>query len=252
MAVPATTRDAALERIQLPDVHRPERMPCLPGWVALRVASLKTEAQPDPISGKWREVPTLPLSLLLSPAERDEIAGYVAKLNGLCNRTPANDATAAQDTLVVVTRMMLVLSAAKQNEISAEARGEAFMDATDDLPPWSVAAAERRWYRGECGMNEQGEPYDCHWCPAPAELRKIALRELWRVKTRAESLARVLRAEPLRDFTDEHCRAMRVKLADLFRNFGSPLVGNDGSGGAAGEGRPVAPTVGPDQGANPA
>jgi hypothetical protein len=49
-----------VEPLQLPDVRRPEQMPCLPVWAASHIALLRTEAQPDPNTGKWREVPTLP------------------------------------------------------------------------------------------------------------------------------------------------------------------------------------------------
>ena len=201
------------------------------------------------MTGKYRNTPTLPKSSILRPAERDEIARCVSELTALCGPTPADDVGAAQETLIVVTKMMLVLPAAKQNDVSAEARGEAYMAALDDLPTWAVAAAVRRWYRGECGKNSQGEPYDYHWPPSPADLRAVSLIELWRVKARAEMASRLLTAEPLIEYSDEHRRDMRRKLANLFRNFGTPLVGQDGSGGAVGERRSMAPTVGPDQSA---
>ena len=244
MAVPVT-----IERLQLPDVRRPERMPSLPAWVTSRVASLKIEMQPDPQTRKWRNAPTLPANLILGQAQRDEIARHVADLYALCGPVPADDANVEIETLAIVTKLMMVLPSAKQNDLSAEARGEAFMDALDDLPPWAVKAAVRRWHRNECGNNAQGEPYDCHWCPAPADLRTLALVELWRIKARAEVLDKIAQAEPLIDYSDEHCKAMRGKLGSLFRTLGSssPLVGKDGSGGADGEGRSIAFTVGPDR-----
>jgi hypothetical protein len=110
---------------------------------------------------------------------------------------------------------MLTLPSSQQNEAGAEATGEAFQDALDDVPPWAVKAAVRRWYRGECGENECDQPYDYHWRPAPAELRRIALSELSRVKSRAGTLRRLLHAEPLIEFSDEHCAAMRTRLHDL-------------------------------------
>jgi hypothetical protein len=95
----------------------------------------------------------------------------------------------------------------------------------------------RRWYRGDAGVNERGEPYDCHWCPAPADVRQIAMSELWRLKSRIENLKNLLRAEPLIEFTDEHCHAMRVRLSALMHEtFGIPLVGKDGSSGTISEG----------------
>jgi hypothetical protein len=223
--LPAIT---VVERIPLPDLRRPERTPSLPGWVASRIASLKNETQPHPTTGEYRETPTLPASLILGQAEREEINRHLAELENCYGPTPADDPQAEEATLVVVTKMMLVLPTMTQNEASAEARGEAFMAVLDDLPTWTVAAAVRRWYRGDAGRNERGEPYDCHWCPAPAELRSIATMELWRVKGRAKMLGDLLRAEPLIEYSDEHRSAMRARLSKLMQF--SP-VGKDGSGG---------------------
>jgi len=85
--------------------------------------------------------------------------------------------------------------------------------ALDDVPHWAVAAAQRRWYRGDCGLNEHRQPYNYTWRPAPADLRRIALFEAWRVKQRAQTLRKLLAAEPLIQFSDEHCAQMRARLA---------------------------------------
>jgi len=60
-----------------------------------------------------------------------------------------------------------------------------------------------------------GQPYDYHWRPAPAELRKIALVENWRVQHRTQTLRKLIAAEPLIEFSDEHCAAMRARLAAM-------------------------------------
>ncbi len=65
-----------------------------------------------------------------------------------------------------------------------------------------------------------------------------------RLKARANLLEELLRAEPLIEFSDEHCRAMREQLVKLFRNLGTPPVGKDGSGGAAGDELSMVLTVG--------
>jgi hypothetical protein len=68
--------------------------------------------------------------------------------------------------------------------------------------------------------------------PAPAELRKVALFELWRVKGRAADFRRLLSAEPLIEYSDEHRHAMRLRLSALMHEtFDIPLVGKDGSSG---------------------
>jgi hypothetical protein len=172
---------------------------------------------------------------MLKAAEREVLERHVAELRALGARTPANDAEAEQETLRAITKMMLVYPSAIQNELSAEARGEAFMDAVEDLPPWAVHAAIRRWRRGDAGKRENGQPYDYHWAPAPAELRRVAWLQMHRINGRAETIETLLRAEPLIEFSDEHCTSMRVRIKEMFRNLSTPLVGKDGSGGAAGQ-----------------
>jgi hypothetical protein len=170
-------------------------------------------------------MPTLPANLTLKAAEREELARYVSELDALCERTPINDPQAEQDTLVAVTKMMVALPSMTQNELSAEVRGEAFMVALDDVPAWAVQAAVKRWYRGECGKNTKGEPCDCHWCPAPAELRRIALVEMYPLNERLNTIGALLRAEPRREFSEEHRRTMGERLAELSRNLRASLVG---------------------------
>jgi hypothetical protein len=212
MALPAIGAKAP-ERLTLPDVQRLDRMPSLPAWVASRVESMKDEHQRSTVDGKYRSVPTLPASLTLSPTERVEIEHHAGELEGLCAQTPADSDEWEAATLVIITKLMLALPTAQQNDAGAEATGEAFLTALDDVPTWAVAAAVRRWYRGDCGENERRQPYDHHWRPAPAEMRKIALVEKWRVQHRAQTLRKLLAAEQLVEFNDEHCAAMRARLA---------------------------------------
>jgi hypothetical protein len=152
---------------------------------------------------------------MLSQAERDEIQRTIGELTELCDRTPERDAQFEGATLVVITKMMLALPSSQQNEAGAEATGEAFQAALDDLPTWAVAAAIRKWYRGECGLNERGEPYDYRWRPAPADLRRIAFIERYAVLGRIRTLKRLLDAEPLREFSAEHRAHMCERLQGL-------------------------------------
>ena len=212
MALPAI-RASSPEPITLPDVRRLDQMPSLPAWLASRTASMKDEVQAALADGKHRKVPTLPANLTLSPTERDEVERHIAALDALCKQTPLNGDQWEAATLIVLTKMMLALPSSQQNEAGAEASGEAFQAALDDVPTWAVSAAVRRWYRGDCGLNERGQPFDYHWRPAPAELRCIALVEKWRVGQRADTLRKLLVAEPLIEFTDEYCKHMRARLA---------------------------------------
>jgi hypothetical protein len=184
--------------------------------------------------GRWRQALTIPISLILKANEREAIEQHVIALDRLCADTPHRSARAQEAMLVAVTKIMWATSSATQNDLSAEARGEAFMAALDDVTVWAVQAAARRWYRGDCGTDARGRPYDYHWCPAPAELRRIAFVEMWRVWSRAADLRRLLSAVPRKEYLDEHCRVMRERLTTLFPNSRTSPVGKDGSGGVAG------------------
>jgi hypothetical protein len=179
-------------------------------------------------------MPTIPGNLILKANEREAIEQYVLVLDRLCDYTPANSEAAQAAMLVVVTTMMLVLPATTQNELSAEVRGEAFLGALDDLTVWSVEAAIRKWHRGDCGTDNQGRPYAYHWCPAPAELRRVAFGQMWWIRSRSRDLHRLLGAVPRIEYSDEHCLEMRERLAGLFPRSRTSPVGRNGSGGVSG------------------
>jgi hypothetical protein len=230
----------ARPHIPPPDIRRPETMQRLPEWVASRLASLKDEYRREGNGNTAiaRIVPTLPPRLVLKAVEREVIEDHMQLLNKLGGPTPIDNAEAEAVTLVAITEMMLVKPAARQNETSAEARGKAYMEALDDLPPWTVHAAIRRWNRGDVGKNPDGTPlFDCHWAPESSDLRALASAELLRVQGLSKRLGAILAAEPAIEFSDDHCAAMRARLATVFESM---AVGFDGSAKVIAERRSTA------------
>jgi hypothetical protein len=69
---------------------------------------------------------------------------------------------------VILLRMVMGLGGPALTAQGAEARADAYRDAVDDLPAWSIHQAVKRWHRGECGDHNYAFP------PAPAVLRQIA------------------------------------------------------------------------------
>lgn len=70
---------------------------------------------------------------------------------------------------VILTKMIRGSGGAVLTEQVAEAKAEAYRDAVDDLPPWAIAEAVKRWHRGQCG------DHNYSFAPAPAVLRNVVL-----------------------------------------------------------------------------
>jgi hypothetical protein len=168
------------------------------------------------MEGGFSEVLTLPANRLPSPAQRAAIEDHIVGLNKLVEQTPERDGTAEKATTVIVTKLLLALPGQRTSEAGAEAKGEAYMAALDDVPCWAVAEAVRRWYRGDCDhILEPKEPrHNYSFVPAPAILRRLAMVEAYRLKARIADLQRVLDAVPYID-TSEHCRTMRGRIHAL-------------------------------------
>lgn len=153
---------------------------------------------------------TLPDSMILADGEREMVQHHIAGLGALVAHTPANSADCEAETLVTVTKMLLALPGQRSSDTGNEAKGEAYLAALDDVPPWAVQEAIRKWYRGE-----HGSKFDYRWSPVPADLRALARNEEFKVRGRITVLDRMLSAVPLLEFTEEHCEKMSSKLKAL-------------------------------------
>jgi hypothetical protein len=167
-------------------------MPSLPEWAISRVATLQKNNQPDPTTDRRSDFWTLPRSMMPSDEQRHAMTAHIAALTPRLSETPENGDAWAKATIVLVTKMLMVLPAAQSGPETADARGEAYMVALEDIPAWAVDAAIRGWYR-----SAYDPAYNYRWAPGPAELRAVAYLEAWKVKERIRDLTRVLEAKPL-------------------------------------------------------
>lgn len=203
---------AILEPIQPPDVQRPVRLTRLPQWVEARLTALRREPQPDPKTGSHREVPVLPKSLILGKEQKMLVEQHIAALDCVMRMTPEVAPEYAEQTTVAVSKMTMVLAGKEAGEFASEAKGEAFMDALEDVPSWAVQEALRKWHRGEYGAK-----HDYRWQPAPATLRDLALTEVYRVKGVRRRLNELALAEPLLEFTAEQQAAMKDRISGYLK-----------------------------------
>jgi len=123
----------------------------------------------------------------LTLTERALIGAKVAELRKL---TEADDGTENRKArLGVVANMLLAYPMAGASEEAGKARAMAYLAALDDVPPWAVADAVRRWHRGECGPDR-----NYRFAPAPAELREVVIDQFKPAKETIQHLERVLNA----------------------------------------------------------
>lgn len=135
---------------------------------------------------------------------------HVAGLTAALAMTPEQSQEHAETTMLAVSKMMLVLAGKESGDFVGEAKGEAYMDALEDVPSWAVREAMRKWHRGECGPR-----HDYRWQPGPSVLRDLAMIEVYRVMATKRKLSDLLVAEPLLEFSDEHRAAMKAKLGTV-------------------------------------
>lgn len=219
--------------IPVPDQRRPEMMPSWPEWLTSRVDAVRLVQQPDPTTGRYRSVMTLPKSSILSQSERTVIEAAAAKLKAQLSQTPESGTQILVDgrmvdcdeaMLVIITKMMKAKPAARTDEIGVEATGETYMIALEDMPVWAVTAALRKWYRGESPVLDPKHPHDYRWRPDTAALRKLAMIERAAVANRFTQLDSLLNAETLIEFSPEHEDMMRRAFGGLLRAIGQGAV----------------------------
>ncbi|MET4297069.1 hypothetical protein ABIB06_007844 [Bradyrhizobium sp. LB8.2] len=83
--------------------------------------------------------------------------------------------------LALVGNLLLAYPIPNGTSEAGRARAEAYLVALEDVPPWAIAEAIKRWHRGECGQG-----YNYRWAPAPAELRQLSKE---RVRPARETIA---------------------------------------------------------------
>ena len=202
---------AIIEPIPLPDVRRPAKLSTLPQWVTQLCNILGKASQPDQ-TGKHREISVLPASHMPTDEQKALIERHEKALGAVLEMTPYEDERHGEQTMIAVTKMMLVLPSRESGELVGQAKGEAYMAALEDVPSWAVQEAMRRWYRAECG-----DKIDYKWQPGPATLRELAMIEVYRVMGTRRRLREILAAEPLQEFSKEYMESMKSRIGEAPR-----------------------------------
>lgn len=132
-----------------------------PALQALRRISLGTIQWPGQAERKY-----LSGGLTLTDEQRRQATALRDEIQAGLDSSGIPEATKAR--LAILAKMLMAFPAANATFDAARARGEAYLDALDDIPPWALQDAVRQWNRGEGDGNHD-------FAPSPARLRKICL-----------------------------------------------------------------------------
>jgi hypothetical protein len=139
----------------------------------------------------------------LTPTQRAEAEQVQRELTAAT--TARDDEATRKGRFAIITDLLLSKPIPGASTEVGRARGGAYRDALDDVPPWAIAAVVRKWRRGECG-----EDRNYTWAPDEALLRKLALAELAPLRAALDHVSGLLAATSL----DEAMKSAEQQAAD--------------------------------------
>ena len=176
--------------------------------IALRRVDLQALiSSPDSLA--WRRIslgtvnhPGLPVrkylsgGLILTAEQRSRLSAKIAELRSACESDDSQENKKAR--LGLLANLLMAYPMAGGSEETGKARAGAYLAALDDIPPWAIAEAVRRWHRGEGGSKDS----NYRFAPAPAELRFAAMRIIEPATSVIAHLESVLNAMTIEEAMD--------------------------------------------------
>jgi hypothetical protein len=137
----------------------------------------------------------LPSGMELTAEDRSEIQTRLDQVNGIITGKNLTTNESAKARLSLLTKMLLAFPAAgSSSEAAAQARSDVYDDALEDMPPWALNAAIKRWAKGDVPSDMVA---NFAFAPAPAVLRKLVKNEIAPFELQAAKLNRLLKAVPV-------------------------------------------------------
>src|SRR3569833_12554 len=138
-----------------------------------------------------------PLGMELTEEEREQSTSLLKEIRAVIEGTNLDSIASSKAKLSLVTKMAMGSPmAANSTEEQSSARRDLYLDALDDVPPWSIAKAIKRWNKGECEGIGLGV-MNYNFPPSPAVLRKLCKLELSPLEVQVAKLKRILAAVPI-------------------------------------------------------
>jgi hypothetical protein len=138
----------------------------------------------------------LPQGMELSEVEKAQSTALLAEITATVSGTNLDPVTCSKARLSLLTKMVMGFPmAANATEQQGSARLDMYLDALEDMPPWAIAAAIKRWGRGE-SPDVKGSSHNYNFPPSSATLRSLCAFEVEPLKEQAGKLTRLLSAVP--------------------------------------------------------
>lgn len=135
-----------------------------------------------------------PAGMELSEDERNQSMSLLADLRAVIDGTNIEAKACSKARYSLLTKMLMSYPmAASASPEQSVARLEMYLEALDDVAPWAIANALKRWNKGECDDIGMGQ-LNYNFAPAPAILRALCKSELRPFENQAAKLSRILSA----------------------------------------------------------
>ncbi|KQO88915.1 hypothetical protein ASF33_20110 [Methylobacterium sp. Leaf92] len=207
------------------DTSDPASMLLLPAWLSSQVAEVsdlghgRTEIDPKTRQIVAR-VPTIPKSKMPNGAQRAAIALRITELQRAVQPGPV------EETISYLGDLIQEYAPQRLDPRTVSIKAEAYLDAVEDLPAWTIRAAIRRWRRNEVDAPAAA----LEFAPKPGRLRDIARRIVLVAEGQAARLQRVLDAKPEEPITDAQMAANSEKLTGLIaKTADGPMIEPQGA-----------------------
>lgn len=135
-----------------------------------------------------------PSGMELSEEERSQSMSLLDELRAVTTGTNLEPKACSKARYSLLTKMLMSYPmAASASAEQGVARLEMYLEALDDIAPWAISNALKRWNKGECDDIGMGQ-LNYNFAPAPAILRGICKSEIRPFENQAAKLARILSA----------------------------------------------------------
>ena len=160
-------------------------------YLPLRLARLANSISKTDCPGQKTRL-SLPAESMLTTTERAEMERRLVAIKAIITGSNLTPAECSKARLSPLTRMLLAFpTPGNSSDAAADARGDVYDDAVEDIPPWALNAAIKRWVKGDVPDLRLGA-LNFNFAPAPAVLLEICKLELADFRAQASAIELLL------------------------------------------------------------